>query len=86
MKRNVSAVCLFHCNILIGFRITKEMPGLVSSGTPCTRLGVYTVIIIGWSSNSGYYLLGGLHALAQTISHEVRFFFILLSFLYEFFI
>ena len=23
------------CNIFIGFRIIKEMPGLVGSGTPC---------------------------------------------------
>jgi NADH-ubiquinone oxidoreductase chain 1 len=29
-----------------------------------TRLGVYTVIIAAWSSNSDYSLLGGLHALA----------------------
>jgi NADH:ubiquinone oxidoreductase subunit H len=56
------------------------MPGLVGSETPCTRLGVYIVIIIGLSSNSGYYLLGGLHALGQTISHEVRLVFILLLF------
>jgi hypothetical protein len=36
MKRNVSVVCvcLFRCNIVIGFRIIKEMPGLVDSGTP----------------------------------------------------
>ena len=38
----------------------------------CTRLGVYTVIIAGWSSNSNYALLGGLRAVAQTISYEVR--------------
>jgi hypothetical protein len=25
------------CNIFIGFRIIKEMPGLVGSGTPCIR-------------------------------------------------
>jgi len=24
-----------HCNIFIGFRIIKEIPGLVGSGTPC---------------------------------------------------
>ena len=46
----------------------------------CTRLGVYTVMIAGWSSNSSYSLLGGLRALAQTISYEVRLAFILLSF------
>jgi hypothetical protein len=26
------------CNIFIGFRIIKEMPGLVGSGAPCTKL------------------------------------------------
>jgi len=45
-----------------------------------TRPGVYTVMIAGWSSNSGYFLLVGLHALAQTISYEVRLAFTLLSF------
>lgn len=45
----------------------------------CTRLGVYTVIIAGWSSNSNYALLGGLRAVAQTISYEVRLRLILLS-------
>jgi NADH:ubiquinone oxidoreductase subunit H len=39
-----------------------------------------TVIIAGWSSNSGYSLLGDLRALAQTISYEVRLAFILLHF------
>ena len=30
----VCSVCLFRCNIFIGFRIIKEMPGSVGSGTP----------------------------------------------------
>uniref|UniRef100_A0AAU7NI62 NADH-ubiquinone oxidoreductase chain 1 n=1 Tax=Solus drepanoides TaxID=3090975 RepID=A0AAU7NI62_9NEOP len=34
-------------------------------------LGVYTVMIAGWASNSNYSLLGGLRAVAQTISYEV---------------
>jgi NADH-ubiquinone oxidoreductase chain 1 len=38
----------------------------------CTSLGVYIVIIAGWSSNSGYSLLGGIYALVQTVSYEVR--------------
>lgn len=45
----------------------------------CTRLGVYSIIISGWSSNSNYALLGGLRAVAQTISYEVRLALILLS-------
>lgn len=48
----------------------------------CTRLGVYTVIIAGWSSNSNYALLGGLRAVAQTISYEVRLALILISFIF----
>jgi hypothetical protein len=30
----------FRCNIVIGVRIIKEMPGLVGSETPCIILGV----------------------------------------------
>ncbi|CAH2017668.1 unnamed protein product [Acanthoscelides obtectus] len=33
-----------------------------------SRLGVYTVILAGWASNSNYALLGSLRAVAQTIS------------------
>lgn len=46
-----------------------------------SRLGVYTIIMSGWSSNSNYSLLGRLRSVAQTISYEVRIFMILLSFL-----
>lgn len=48
----------------------------------CTSLGVYTVIIAGWSSNSNYSLLGGLRSVAQTISYEVSLSLILLSFIF----
>nr|QCI09195.1 NADH dehydrogenase subunit 1 [Geotomus sp. FS-2019] len=37
----------------------------------CMGLGVYGVLMAGWSSNSSYALLGGLRAVAQTISYEV---------------
>nr|YP_010894988.1 NADH dehydrogenase subunit 1 [Apystomyia elinguis]WJW73501.1 NADH dehydrogenase subunit 1 [Apystomyia elinguis] len=48
----------------------------------CMSLGVYTVMIAGWSSNSNYALLGGLRAVAQTISYEVSLALILLSFIF----
>uniref|UniRef100_UPI0031F345ED NADH dehydrogenase subunit 1 n=1 Tax=Saropogon luteus TaxID=468801 RepID=UPI0031F345ED len=48
----------------------------------CTSLGVYTVMVAGWSSNSSYALLGGLRAVAQTISYEVSLALILLSFVF----
>nr|YP_009643375.1 NADH dehydrogenase subunit 1 [Adrisa magna]AMR75006.1 NADH dehydrogenase subunit 1 [Adrisa magna] len=37
----------------------------------CTGMGVYGVLLAGWSSNSNYALLGGLRSVAQTISYEV---------------
>lgn len=46
----------------------------------CTSLGVYTVLISGWASNSKYSMLGGLRSVAQTISYEVRLALILISF------
>nr|YP_004564081.1 NADH dehydrogenase subunit 1 [Libelloides macaronius]CBW30531.1 NADH dehydrogenase subunit 1 [Libelloides macaronius] len=45
----------------------------------CTSMGVYTVMVAGWSSNSNYALLGGLRAVAQTISYEVSMALLLLS-------
>nr|YP_009538142.1 NADH dehydrogenase subunit 1 [Adelpha bredowii]AYN60924.1 NADH dehydrogenase subunit 1 [Adelpha bredowii] len=45
----------------------------------CMSIGVYTLLIAGWSSNSNYSLLGGLRAVAQTISYEVSLSLILMS-------
>uniref|UniRef100_A0AAU7BA13 NADH-ubiquinone oxidoreductase chain 1 n=1 Tax=Neonetus sp. TaxID=3143695 RepID=A0AAU7BA13_9ORTH len=47
----------------------------------CVSMGVYTVMVAGWSSNSNYAMLGGLRAVAQTISYEVSLALILLSFI-----
>nr|ALO76316.1 NADH deshydrogenase subunit 1 [Omalisus fontisbellaquei] len=47
----------------------------------CSSLGVYTVMLAGWSSNSNYSLLGSLRCVAQTISYEVSLAMILISFL-----
>nr|UDD74614.1 NADH dehydrogenase subunit 1 [Monodiamesa sp. 1 CZ-2021a] len=48
----------------------------------CTSMGVYSVMIAGWSSNSNYALIGGLRAVAQTISYEVSLALILLSMIF----
>nr|BBE15848.1 NADH dehydrogenase subunit 1 [Eumeta variegata] len=45
----------------------------------CTSMGVYTLMVSGWSSNSKYSLLGGLRAVAQTISYEVSLILIMMS-------
>nr|WAR69321.1 NADH dehydrogenase subunit 1 [Dodona eugenes] len=42
-------------------------------------LGVYVLLMAGWSSNSNYSLLGGLRAVAQTISYEVSLALIMMS-------
>uniref|UniRef100_UPI0030FE2E36 NADH dehydrogenase subunit 1 n=1 Tax=Chauliops zhengi TaxID=2936724 RepID=UPI0030FE2E36 len=46
----------------------------------CTGMGVYGVMLSGWSSNSNYSLLGSLRAVAQTISYEVSMAMIMLCF------
>nr|AOY39771.1 NADH dehydrogenase subunit 1 [Hylurgops palliatus] len=47
-----------------------------------SSLGVYTIMLAGWSSNSNYALLGSLRSVAQMISYEVSMVLILLSFLF----
>lgn len=46
-----------------------------------SRLAVYALLGRGWASNSKYSLLGGIRAVAQTISYEIRISLILLSLL-----
>lgn len=48
----------------------------------CLSVGVYPIMVAGWSSNSNYALLGGLRAVAQTISYEVRLVLNLLSLIF----
>nr|YP_010447010.1 NADH dehydrogenase subunit 1 [Loxocera sinica]UTM10375.1 NADH dehydrogenase subunit 1 [Loxocera sinica] len=48
----------------------------------CISLGVYSVMIAGWSSNSNYALLGALRAVAQTISYEVSMILIMMSMIF----
>nr|YP_010946608.1 NADH dehydrogenase subunit 1 [Margattea spinosa]WGO57326.1 NADH dehydrogenase subunit 1 [Margattea spinosa] len=64
---------------LSGF-FSFEMGFLFFSG--CLSLGVYTIMIAGWSSNSNYSMLGGLRAVAQTISYEVSLGLLMLSFIF----
>nr|YP_010611153.1 NADH dehydrogenase subunit 1 [Metcalfa pruinosa]QWV61030.1 NADH dehydrogenase subunit 1 [Metcalfa pruinosa]WAR47345.1 NADH dehydrogenase subunit 1 [Metcalfa pruinosa] len=44
----------------------------------CSGLGVYFIMISGWSSNSAYSMLGCMRSVAQSISYEVCFFLIIL--------
>nr|QWB85869.1 NADH dehydrogenase subunit 1 [Ulochaetes vacca] len=47
-----------------------------------SSLGVYMIMLAGWSSNSNYSLLGSLRSIAQTISYEVSLAMILMSLLF----
>nr|YP_010729357.1 NADH dehydrogenase subunit 1 [Sternolophus rufipes]WED07062.1 NADH dehydrogenase subunit 1 [Sternolophus rufipes] len=69
-------MCMPFVSVLFNFNLGLLFFLCVSS------LGVYTVMIAGWSSNSNYAMLGGLRAVAQTISYEVSLSLILLSFLF----
>lgn len=69
-------VCMPFITVNINFNLSLLFFLSVSS------LGVYAIILAGWSSNSNYSILGGLRSVAQTISYEVRLVLILLSFLF----
>ncbi len=52
------------------FQITDLNVGLLFVFA-VTSLGVYSIVLAGWSSNSKYPLLGGLRSSAQMISYEI---------------
>nr|AYR05296.1 NADH dehydrogenase subunit 1 [Coleoptera sp. ACP-2013] len=68
-------ICLPMVTVLLSFNFSFLFFLGVSS------LGVYTIMLAGWSSNSKYSLLGCLRSVAQTISYEVSLILILMSFL-----
>lgn len=69
-------VCVPYISVLLNFNLS------VLFFLSLSRLGVYTIILAGWSSNSNYAILGSLRAVAQSISYEVRLVLILISFLF----
>nr|YP_010520605.1 NADH dehydrogenase subunit 1 [Coenobita clypeatus]UXP77001.1 NADH dehydrogenase subunit 1 [Coenobita clypeatus] len=73
---------------LLVWAILPYQTGLVNFNTGvlfflcCLSLGVYSTMSAGWASNCKYSMLGGLRAVAQTISYEVSLALILLSFIF----
>nr|UAT98525.1 NADH dehydrogenase subunit 1 [Dichoptera sp. WW-2021a] len=47
----------------------------------CSGMGVYFIMVAGWSSNSVYSLLGSMRSISQSISYEVVFFLIIFCFI-----
>ena len=43
------------------------------------RIGVYPIMIGGWSSNSNYSILGSIRSISQSVSYEVRLFLTIFS-------
>jgi NADH-quinone oxidoreductase subunit H len=64
---------------LIAFAVIPFAPGVEVSGLDVgllfflamSSLGVYSVVLAGWSSNSKYALIGGLRAVAQMLGYEL---------------
>jgi NADH-quinone oxidoreductase subunit H len=64
---------------LIAFAVIPFAPGMEVSGLDIgllfflamSSLGVYSVVLAGWSSDSKYALIGGLRAVAQMLGYEV---------------
>ncbi|MFN2198260.1 MAG: NADH-quinone oxidoreductase subunit NuoH [Anaerolineales bacterium] len=65
--------------VLMSFAIIPFAPNLVVANMNIgvlfflgmSSLGVYSVVLAGWSSNNKYSLIGGLRAAAQMLSYEV---------------
>ena len=75
----VIAPALLVVTVLMSFAVVPFGPGLVVSDLnvgllfflAMTALGVYGIVLGGWSSNNKYALLGAIRAAAQMLSYEV---------------
>jgi NADH-quinone oxidoreductase subunit H len=75
----VLAPAIIMLTALMAFAVLPVAPGIIISDLnvgllfllALSSLGVYSVVLAGWSSNNKYALLGGIRAAAQMISYEV---------------
>lgn len=75
----VLAPAIIVATSLLSFAVVPFAPGFVVADLnigllfllAMSSLGVYSVVLAGWSSNNKYSLLGGIRASAQMLSYEV---------------